>query len=392
MPEPIQKQTAALEGRASPNEIGREDIIIRTMKGDLGVPMPKLPSVETKPPAPISPISQETTYKTPQTPTTFVPPAAAPSPVSKTEISTKNNIGMGTTKPPILIVPPKIIPPKEFPKIPVKPLYRATPAWLKLGGIGLIIIGIALSGLYGYWKIFIQSKPPATSVNPPVSTTTLPTLPFTPSATSTVPTEFFNKLPNKSITIDLPAITPTALAQALKSEAKIVETRASVKQIKLTCKGEPLTTEEFLSLLLVFTPKDFLLNYENEFAFAFFAQKEGARPVLILKAKNKELAKAQIDAWEKTTLANDILPLFLNDLKLPQYLPSFRTYLFVNQPVRFLNIGAAYASLNYAVYNNYLIFTTSSAGMFIVLQDLTGQAISQSYLENLNASINEFFK
>ena len=113
---------------------------------------------------------------------------------------------------------------------------------------------------------------------------------------------------------------------------------------------------------------------------------------IILKAKNKELAKTQMAAWEKTTLANDILPLFLNDFKLPQYLPSFKSYLFVNQPVRFLNIGASFASLNYSIYNNYLIFTTSSAGMFVVLQDLTGQAISQSYLENLNASINEFVK
>ena len=382
MAEPTLKD-AALEGRASSNEIGREDIIIRTMKGDLDKASGIVPKIEGKPkpapvvtPSPIVPMSQETAYKAPQTPVTPIAPKPTPIP----------------NKPPILIVPPKIIPPKEIPEIPVKPLYKATPAWFKLGGIGLIIIGIALSGLYGYWKIFIQGKPPATSVNPPVSTTTLPALPLAPSATSTAPAGFFNKLPNKSITIDLPAITPTALAQALKSEAKIVETRASVKQIKLTCKGEPLTTEEFLSLLLIFTPKDFLLNYENEFAFAFFAQKEGVRPILILKAKNKELAETQMADWEKTTVANDILPLFLNNFKLPQYLPSFRTYLFVNQPVRFLNISAPFASLNYAIYNNYLVFATSSAGMFIVLQDLTGQAISQSYLENLNASINEFVK
>ena len=182
----------------------------------------------------------------------------------------------------------------------------------------------------------------------------------------------------------------SGLSSSLKSEAKIEETRASVKQIKITYKGELLTTEEFLSLFSVSTPKDFPPNYEDEFAFAFFAQKEGARPILILKTKNKELAKVQMAAWEKTTLANGILPLFLNDLKPQQYLSSFKTYLFVNQPVRFLNIGALYASLNYAIYNDYLVFTASSAGMFVVLQDLTGQAISQSYLENLNASINEF--
>jgi len=188
----------------------------------------------------------------------------------------------------------------------------------------------------------------------------------------------------------LPTKTSAVLIQALKSEAKIEETRASVKQLKITYQGNPLTTEEFLNLFSLFTPKDFLSNYEDEFAFAFFAQKEGARPILILKAKNKTLANTQMTNWEKATLVSDILPLFLNNIKLPQYLPSFRTYLFVNQPVRFLNISAPYASLNYSIYNNYVIFTTSSAGMFIVLQDLTGQSISQSYLENLSASINEF--
>ncbi len=381
MPEQIQKQT--------------EDIIIRTMKGDLAVPVPKLPSVETKPPAPISPISKEATYKAPQMPTTFVPPPSPPLTPIVLKTEKRDEAPKASTipepgrpnKPPVLIIPPKIIPPKEIPEIPVKPLYKVIPTWLKLGEIALIIIGITLSGLYGYWKIFIQNAAP---ISPPVSTSTIPILPIAPSATSTAPIEFFSKLPNKSVTIDLPAKTPTALVQALKSEAKIVETRASIKQIKITYQGNPLTTEEFLSLFSIFTPKDFLLNYEDEFAFAFFAQKEGARPILILKAKDKELAKTQMAAWEKITLANDILPLFLNNLKLPQYLPSFRTYLFVNQPVRFLNIGAPYASLNYAVYNNYVIFTTSSAGMFVILQDLTGQIVSQSYLENLNASINEF--
>ncbi len=378
MAEPAQKQT--------------EDIIVRTMKGDLAgpppaAPAPALPSTEIKPPAPISSISKEGEYKAP---VISVAPSPSPSPLPPPpKIEFKPMPAPIPNKPPVLIVPPKIIPPKEIPEIQVKPLYKATPAWIKLGIIGLIIIGIALSGLYGYWKIFIQMAPP---INSPTSTSTIPTLPIAPSATSTAPIEFFSKLPNKSITIDLPAKTPAALIQALKSEAKIEETRASVKQIKITYQGNLLTTEEFLNLFSIFTPKDFLLNYEDEFAFAFFAQKEGARPVLILKAKDKELAKTQIAAWEKATLTSDILPLFLNNLKLPRYLPSFRTYLFISQPVRFLNIGASYASLNYAIYNDYVIFTTSSAGMFVVLQDLTGQSISQSYLENLNASINEFTK
>jgi len=194
------------------------------------------------------------------------------------------------------------------------------------------------------------------------------------------------------VTIDLPSKTPTALIQALKSEEKIEEPRASIKQIKITHQGKPLTTEEFFDLMSIFTPKDFLSNYENEFAFTYFSQKEGARPVLILKTKDKELAQNQMADWEKTILASDIFPLFLSDSKLPKTLQPFKSYLFIGQPVRYLNINMPFASLNYAIYNNFLIFTTSSAGMFVILQDLTGRSVSQNYLDNLKASINEFVK
>ncbi len=366
---------------ADPTPKPEEDIIIRTMKGDLnklaGI-IPKKPSA-VKPASPILPFSKETEYKAPQT--------LVPTPTPKIETAPSQS----TSGPPILIVSPKIIPPKKVPEMPVKPLYKATPVWIKLGIIGLAVILIALSGLYGYWKIFIQSKLPII-VNPPISTTTAPTLPTASTATTTAPIKFFNKLPNKSVTIDLPSKTPIVLVQALKSEAKIEETRASIKQIKITYQGKPLTTEEFFNLMSIFTPKNFLSNYENEFAFAYFSQKEGARPILILKIKDKELAQNQMADWEKMTLASDIFPLFLNNSELPKTLQSFKSYLFTGQPVRYLNINMPFASLNYAIYNNFLIFTASSAGMFVILQDLTGQSVSQNYLENLKASINEFVK
>ncbi len=355
-----------------------ENIIIRTMRGDLdkltgGASKEEKPKPLT---TPLMPISKEAEYKALQTP--------APVPVMPTP-------PQPTGRPPILIVPPKTIPSKEVPKIPTKPLYKATPVWIKFGIIGLAIIFITLSGLYGYWKIFIQNKPiPAAA--PPTATTTAPTLLTTSTATTTVPTQFFNKLPNKSITIDLPSKTSAVLTQILNSEAKIPETIAAVKQLKITYLGKPLTAEEFFNLIQISIPKDFLSNYENEFAFAYFSQKEGARPILILKTKNAELAKTQMVDWEKTTLAGDVLPLFLTGSELPKTPQPFKSYLFVGQPVRYLNIGIPFTSLNYAIYDNFLIFTASSAGMFVILQDLTGQSVSQNYLENLKASINEFVK
>lgn len=282
---------------------------------------------------------------------------------------------------------PKIIPPKEIPEIPTKPLPKATPVWIKFGAIGFGIVLLAFLGIYGYWKLFVKNQP----ATPPTTPVVVPTLPMAP-ATTTLPIKFFNKLPHKAVTIDLSAKTSAALLKALKAEAAISETLASIKQIKITYQGKSITTEEFFNLMVIFSPKDFLANCESEFALAFFIQKEGVRPILILKIKSNDLAQTQMTDWEKKTLTSDILPLFLTDFKLPKTLPAFKSYLFINHLVRYLNISMPFASLNYAIYNNHLIFTTSSAGMFVILQDLTGQSVSLDYLKSLEASINNFAK
>lgn len=359
------------------------------MKGDLeslsGAPklIPKKPEPAIVPP--ISPISQEAQAPIVQAPLPQTPPPPPP-PVKAAPPMPTPQPG----KPPVFIIPPKIIPPKEIAKIPARPLFKATPVWLKIGGIGLGVILLVLFGLYGYWKIFIQSRPIALPI--PIATTTPPTLPGAGVATTTIPIKFFNKLPNKEVTIEISSKTSAVLLSALKSEAAIEETRGAIKQVKITYRGKPITTEEFLDLMLIFAPQNFLINYENEFAFAFFSQKEGARPILILKAKNRSEMENQIKDWEAKTLASDIFPLFLNGGKLPKAFSSFKSYLFIGQPVRYLNVNIPFASLNYATYNDFLIFTASSAGMFVVLQDLTGQSVSQNYLENLKASIDEFVK
>lgn len=366
-----------------------EDIIIQMMKEDIdiatGVVKKEVKPIEI-PPLPQVSISKEAQVAAPQapsplpkTPTPRVEVLTSPRPIEPAAL-------------PILKVPPKVIPPKEISLAPAKPLYKIAPIWIKIGVIGFGVIILIFLGLYGYWKVFVQTKLPETPAVTPEATTTTPVLPISPAATTTVPIKFFNKLPNKKVTIDLPSKTPASLLNALKSEAKIEETRASVKQIIIGYQGKPITVEDFFDLMSIFAPKDFLLNYESEFALALFNQKEGARPIVILKTKNKESAKNQMADWEKTTFVSDIFPLFLTDLKLPQNLSVFKSYLFINQPVRYLNINIPYASLNYATYNDFLIFTTSSAGMFVVLQDLTGQIVSQNYLENLKASINEFVK
>ncbi len=366
-----------------------ENIIVRTMKGDLEKLSGKIPEKEKKPePIPFMPVgqvSQEAQAPIVQAPTPLYSPIL-PSPVPTTPPMPATQPG----RPPILVIPPKTIPPKEIAEIPTKPLFKATPVWLKIGGIGLGVFVLILLGLYGYWKIFVQSQP--TPPTPPVATTTVPTLPTTPVATTTTPIKFFNKLPNKEVTIEISSKTSATLLNALKSEAALEETRASIKQIKIIYQGKPITTEEFLNLMFIFTPQNFLLNYESEFVLAFFSQKEGARPILTLKAKKKAEMEAQMKDWEAKTLASDIFPLFLSNVKLPKASSPFRSYLFTGQPVRYLNIGMPFASLNYAIYNDFLIFTTSSAGMFVVLQDLTGQTVSFDYIKSLEASINKFIK
>lgn len=360
---------------AEPTPQKDENVVIRTMKGDLEklsgttvIKEEKKP--ESIPFIPVGHISKEAQVPISQTPT----------PLIKTEPKhVSPSVG-----PPILVIPPK-----EIPEIPTRPLFKTTPVWLKISGIGFGTILLVLLGLYGYWKIFIWSQ---LTTKVPTATTTQPTLPITPTATTTAPIKFFNKLPNKEIVIDIPSKTPTALINALKSEAAIEEALSLVKLIKITFQEKPITTEEFFNLMSIFTPQNFLSNYENDFALAFFSQKEGVRPILILKVKDKNTALNQMAEWENKTFTSDIFPLFLSNDKLPKNLSAFKSYLFIDQQVRYLNVNLPFTSLNYAIYNHFLIFTTSSAGMFVILQDLTGKNISFDYINSLEASIDKFIR
>lgn len=351
-----------------------ENIVIRTMKSDLEKLSGATVIKEEKKPEPIpfipiGHISQESQ----------VPIAQAPAPPTKTEPKhVSPPVG-----PPILVIPPK-----EIPEIPTRPLFKTTPVWLKISGIGFGTIVLVLLGLYGYWKIFIWSQ--LTTKAPTV--TTQPTLPITPTATTTTPIKFFNKLPHKEVVVDIPSKNQAVLISALKSETAIEEAPSSVKLIKITFQEKQITTEEFFNLMSIFTPQNFLLNYENDFALAFFSQKEGVRPILILKIKDKNTTLSQMAEWENKTFTSDIFPLFLSNDKLPKNLGTFKSYLFIDQPVRYLNINLPFTSLNYAIYNNFLIFTTSSAGMFVILQDLTRKNISFDYIKSLEASIDKFVR
>ncbi len=372
-----------------------EGVEIRTLRGDLekisGLP-PKPKEAEIKQPEVFKPFAKEAQVAPPPgitaAPPAAGPPRAVPEPVFKAPTPPAEQPQI--IAPPLPAAPPTagkppvlVIPPKKVPEAAVRPLYKASPTWIKLGIIGAAVFLLTFGGLYAYWKLFIQTQPEPASPPPP------PTLPVTAPATTTPPLKFFNKLPNKTITIDLPSKTPESLLAALKSEAAVPESLSLVKQINLTYLNDPLDVKDFTALMAVKTPENFLSNYESEFALVFFSQKEGSRPILILKAKDKSLAQTQMESWEAASLIQDVSPLFLTSAKI-QPLSAFKSYLFINQPVRFVNINLPFASLNWALWNDRLIFSTSSAGMFVILQDLTGQTASKNELESLQAAIGEF--
>lgn len=368
-------------GSAAPQK--EFEIAVRTLKSDIeeleskGVKEPK-PQVPTPPQIPggTAKEAQFESRATPQAPQVVRPEVPKPPTLPKPPIPTAPSLPKAPT-PPVLKIPPKQIPPKEIPMIPARPLPKVFPTWLKLGLIAVVIIIVTFFGLYAYWKFFVQQKP-APQVQVPVMppATTTPLLPTLPEVINPVPVKFFNKLPSKSVAIDLVKKDSVTLKQALLAEAQVSEVRASVKQIVLTYQNKPLTASDFFILMQIFTPKDFLSNYTDGFALALFSQKEGARPIVILKPKDSALSKTQMQSWEKSTLSSDTLPLFLNLQKIP--VPGvFKEYVYAGQVVRYLNTSTLFASLNYTNYNGDLIITTSSAAMFVILQDLTGLTLTK---------------
>ena len=358
-------------------------------------------TVFSPPPAPRPQVSKVLT----ETLKPFMPPAPTRTPPASLP-TTQPTVGGGTSPqaavtpsrptPPVsagsptLKVPPRVIPPREVPKILPNHLPKIVPVWVRLGIIAVAVFLLTFLGLYVYWKIFIQEKPEAKSQLPTTQQPKTPTLPVNQQPAVTPPLKFFNKLPNKAVTIEL-AIKDTAnLGHALQSEAAILEERESVKQIFISYRGKPVELAEFLNLMQIFVPQDFLANYENQYAFFYFSQKEGARAGLVLKAKNSQLAQTQLDQWEKTTMPSDILPLFPTSLRSIKTPILFKSYSLAGQPVRYVNVPILFSSLNYSIYNNLLIITSSSRAMFKVMNDLTGQSTSRAYLDQLGASIDDF--
>ncbi len=324
------------------------------------------------------------------------PPVITPAPLGEARPEVRPIMPPRPTPPvagglPQLKIPPRIIPPKEVPFVPAGPLPKAAPVWIRLAIIAVVVFLVTFFGLYIYWKIFVQGKAP---VAPPQqqTTTPAPTLPVTQPPTPQAPIKFFNKLPNKAVTIDL-AIKDTAnILKALQSEAAIQEERESVKQLFITFQGKPIELPEFLNLMQIFLPQDFILNYENQYVFAYFSQKEGARAALILKAKDANLARTQMLEWEKTTLPSDILPIFPTSLRSIKTPIAFKSYSLSGQPIRYVNVPVPFSSLNYSIYNDFVVFTASSRAMFRVMGDLTGQSVSRTYIDAIEASIDNFFK
>lgn len=372
------------------------------------LPVPMAPSGPVGEPKLIPPIGGTISQITPPTPP---PPAGGPptiSPVPPTMPVVPPIITPRPTPPvattlsgtpppavagglPQLKIPPKIIPPKEIPAIPASPLPKAAPVWIKLGIVAIVVFLVTFFGLYIYWKIFVQGKM-ETPKQPAPQQPTTPTLPTTQPATTTPPLKFFNKLPNKAVTIDL-AIKDTAnLQKALQSETAIQEERESVKQIFITFQGKSIELAEFLNLMQIFLPQNFISNYENQYAFAYFSQKEGARTIIILKARDADLARTQMLEWEKNTLPSDVLPLFPTTLRNIQTPIVFKSYSLSGQPVRYVNVPVPFSSLNYSIYNNFLVITASSRAMFRIMGDLTGRGVSRTYLDALEASIDDFIK
>lgn len=358
--------------------------------GQVTPPAAPIPAPKLAPELPLAPLPPIPPQATPI-------PAAPPAPLPTPRVGVITPIMPPRPTPPVagglpqLKIPPRIIPPKEFPAVPAGPLPKAAPVWIRLGIIAVVVFLVTFFGLYIYWKIFVQGEAEAPPPQPQATTTT-PTLPVTQPPTPLAPIKFFNKLPNKAVTIDL-AIKDTAnLLKALQSEAAIQEERESVKQIFITFQGKPVELPEFLDLMQIFLPQDFISNYENQYAFTYFSQKEGARAALILKAKDANLARTQMLEWEKTTLPSDILPIFPTSLRSIKTPITFKSYSLSGQPVRYVNVPVPFSSLNYSIYNDFLVFTASSRAMFRIIGDLTGQGISRTYIDAIEASIDDFMK
>jgi hypothetical protein len=170
-------------------------------------------------------------------------------------------------------------------------------------------------------------------------------------------------------TIELAIDQTDQLLEKLKIAATKKQEIGTLKRIliKLTNGEEKYTSlTEFVSALNLIFPEDILNSSENYTLF-FYAQAEGQRLGLVINTTNN--IKENLILWEKT-MVTDLASLFLDLTREEPATQEFQDNIYQDIAIRYLNFPNPDLTIDYALFNDKLVITTSKASMYAAIDAL----------------------
>ena len=161
-----------------------------------------------------------------------------------------------------------------------------------------------------------------------------------------------------------------SLLNLLIQESKLEQSLGGFKRIGIL---NPLDDEQnFLSLSELFQkleisiPPYSLMELENKYTLVLYSQNEEKRLGLITQVKNSENLKEQLKFWEQT-MVNDLQNFFLGKNLLSPATSGFQDNNYKEIAIRYINFPEPDLTIDYAVFNNLFVLTTSRESMYKII-------------------------
>lgn len=283
-------------------------------------------------------------------------------------------------------------------EVPEEPKKKKTPAIL------LIILGVLMLAAGGFavykfvWPKFIKPKTPVAINNfkcgcdansqPTCTatgtgtaclnagdcqceqpTTTSTTVPFTPFID--IPSSANNPLAITPISLDFTnkSLAATILGM-IKTEVNKATPVNTLKPIRIDYKGQYLSSKEISAVLFKNLPPD-VSNYMTDKynVYAYYGNL-GASLGFIAETNSPDSMRAAMTAWENKGMLDGVINLFLKPVIKPTTIAFKDRLLPIGGTARYITYKTKNTELNYILYGNYLIITTSKDNLEAVINNL----------------------
>ncbi len=350
------------DNRPKPPPPPPPEINLRTMNSDIqsmketggSNPIPKsfTPPEIIKPQAPIAPKYTPPSSMPAAPKPTFVPPptnfSSVPKTVSPAQFATSEELNKPSDV--------KVLSESESESGKPKAAKRIA----LLGSV--IVVGVIFA-LLGYYVIFPKLYPPQTPApvtyqpqeQTPAQTETPQPETTTPEARTPFTHSSLLKVTDASADVTLPAISLSAITNALLQEADKVASPGALVEVAFKDAISAVPAGAFLSALLPDVASQITSYIEQDFTTALYYDAKGAWPVFVLKAKANTSAQQGVitAAIESST---NLKNLYVSD---PGTAGTFKTGQVGGNASRYLSYSNPGASLNLIWKNNSFIISSS---------------------------------